>query len=250
MILPVIGGRDYNRSKQPSLYFLCQRLGLLGRGALRLALDHAQALADTGDEGLGVAEARRGRAGAELAHGGGGLVEAAAAGRDAVEDEGDGAAFLAGEVDGGGAGPDVERAGLDGDEDEVGGADGALGLALGVGGRVDEDEVVLALEAVELDAEAPAADHGEAELGGGLGAVLAAAHPGGEAGLGIDVDEGDAVAGGAERGGELDDQRGLAGAALLLRHGDDGGGHGQAPGLVTARAVDGVEEGLAGVEAA
>src|SRR3954467_5169642 len=194
-------------------------LRLLGRGALRLALDYAQALADAGDEGLAVAEARLERAGAEPAHGGGGPRGAAGAGGDAVQDEGDGAAFLAGEVDGGGAGPDVERAGLDGDEDEGGGADRTLGLALGVGGRVDEDQVVLALEAVELDAEAPAADHGEAELGGGLGAVLAAAHPGGEAGLGVDVDQGDAVAGCAKGGGELDDQRGLAGAALLLRHG-------------------------------
>src|SRR3954453_7795547 len=152
MILPVIGGRDYNRSPQAPLHLPRQRLRLLGRGALRLALDHAQALADAGDEGLAVAEARLERAGAELAHGGGGLVEAAAAGRDAVEDQCHGAAFLAGEVDGSGAGPDVERAGLDGDEDEVGGADGALGLALGVGRRVDEDQVVLALAAVRLAA--------------------------------------------------------------------------------------------------
>ena len=105
------------------------------------------------------------------------------------------------------------------------------------------------LQAVELDAEAPAADHREAQLGGArLGAVLAPAHPGGQAALRVDVDQ--RRRGGRRRaqgGGELDHERRLAGPALLLRHGDD---RRRPSRSVAPPAVDDVQQRPARVEAA
>ena len=157
-------------------------------------------------------------------------------------------------LDRGLAGPDVERARLARHQDQVGAADRGLGVDLGVRRGVDDDQLGLALEPVELDAQPPAADHREAQLGRIALAVLAQPHPAGEAALRVDVDQRHLAAQRAQRGRELDHQRGLAGAALLLCHRDHRRGHRPSscvPGRsIAARPVDHVQQRPAGPQAA
>lgn len=153
------------------------------------------------------------------------LVADGAGGGDPVHDQGDRAMFLAGEGDGAFGGPDVGGAGLDGDEDQVGAADGASGVCVEVGRTVDDDVVVGFAEALEAGVETPAGYVGEVDMGrGGVGrcggAGGADSVPTLEGVLGVDVDEGDALALG-KGGGQVGGERRLAGAALLLCDGDD-----------------------------
>ena len=101
-------------------------------------------------------------------------------------------------------------------EHEIGAADGQFGIGLDLGRAVDQHDVMIGAQPVELAGEAPAGDLAVADwpLCGGSERV-----PPGEAALRVGIEHGHAPRdrpGGRQSG----DQHGLAGAALLLRHGD------------------------------
>src|SRR6185437_16809644 len=102
-----------------------------------------------------------------------------------------------------------------------------------MGRAVDDDDVVVAGAALDLCRGAPAGDGGEVEPGPVLAEPFGAqGMPRGEAALRVDVDEGDAVSLTGPGDGEMRRERGLAGAALLLRDGDNGSSHARRPGMM------------------
>src|SRR5713101_1678007 len=122
--------------------------------------------------------------------------------------------------------PHIDRRGLHRHQHEAGASDRRAGVGIGVGRAVDQHDLGVARALRDLAAGAPAGDRGEAEPGAGLAQpFFAPLIPMGQARLRVGVDERDDTPLVGPGDPEMRGKGRLAGAALALRNGDDGGGH-------------------------
>ena len=110
---------------------------------------------------------------------------------------------------------------------EAGSKDHFWNWKIHMGRAIDDNDVVGGGGALDLGGRTPAADAGDGEAAfiGAVEGLLPGGEPGGEAALGIGVEQRDAAAGLTPGDGQLRRQRRLADAALLLRDREHAGCH-------------------------